>query len=258
LSEVRRIELVAVPSVRAKYVAGVLTAVIAGLLYVVPNRWQMIPPSYLPLTWIDEAIPFWPATGLVYAAIYFFLVGTFVVLRDLSVVSRFLYACLFTQIVAAACFVLWPTVYPRELYEIPLHASRFDAAIVELVRGMDTPANCLPSLHVSTVVLCAGALLADRRSFAGVLTAVPLALSTLTFKQHYVADVIAGLALGLVAYFVFFRWREFGLRPGAGSYTTHARPEGIRERRGDTGDARGGSRYSGGTATPAPIRDPGE
>lgn len=236
--------------------AGALTALISALLYVIPNRWQVVTPSYLPLTAIDEVIPFWPASGLVYGAIYLFLLATFVLVRDLAVASRFIYACLFTQAIAAACFVLWPTVYPRELFAVPMHAGRLGVAIVDVVRGMDTPANCLPSLHVSTAVLCAGVLIADRRSFAGVLIALPLALSTLTFKQHYVADVIVGLALGLAAYFIFFRWRGFGLRPGAGSDTTRARPEAIPAPRADTGGVPGGTRCSAGKAEPAPTPAP--
>ncbi|MGZ5124114.1 MAG: hypothetical protein ACXWC1_15060 [Burkholderiales bacterium] len=31
-------------------------------------------------------------------------------------------------------------------------------------------------------------------------------VSTLTFKQHYVVDVVTGLGLGLVSYWIFFRW----------------------------------------------------
>ena len=42
--------------------------------------------------------------------------------------------------------------------------------------------------------------------FAG----IPIALSTLTFKQHYVADVVSGLALGLASWWLCFRWT--GLR----------------------------------------------
>jgi len=175
----------------------------------VPNRWQIVPPSHLPLTWLDNVIPFWPVSGLAYGAIYPFLLGTFIAIRDLTVASRFVYACLFTQIAAAACFVVWPTVYPRELYPVPTGAGHLSMAIVQMLRAMDTPANCLPSLHVSTAVLCAVALRAGQRSTWGILCALPLALSTLTFKQHYVIDVLAGLALGLLAYFLFFRWRGF-------------------------------------------------
>ncbi|HXR50905.1 MAG TPA: phosphatase PAP2 family protein [Steroidobacteraceae bacterium] len=42
--------------------------------------------------------------------------------------------------------------------------------------------------------------------FAG----IPIALSTLTFKQHYVADVVSGLALGMASWWLCFRWT--GLR----------------------------------------------
>jgi len=207
-----RIELPAITSVRGKYVAGALTVLLSALLYIVPNRWQVVPPEYLTPTSLDSAVPFWPASGLVYLSIYLFIPATFVALRDFAVVSRFVYACLFAQLIAAVCFVVWPTAYPRGLYLVPT-ASPLGAALVDIVRSMDTPANCLPSLHVSSVVLCAVALRADRGTRLGFLLAVPLAFSTLTFKQHYFVDVLAGLALGLLAGLLFFRWPRLALRP---------------------------------------------
>lgn len=249
----RRVELPAIATVPGKYAAGALTAAVSTVLYVVPNRWQIVPPRYLPLTWLDNAIPFWPVSGLAYGAIYLFLLGTFIAIRDLAVVSRFVYACLFTQITAAACFVVWPTVYPRELYPVSGEAGHVGVAIAQMLRGMDTPANCLPSLHVSTAVLCAVALRASQRSTWGILCALPLALSTLTFKQHYVIDVLAGLALGLLAYFLFFRWRGFGLSSPVAPGTRHANPEAIPGQPADRGGARDESRYCVETATAAPT-----
>jgi len=237
----RRIEFPGIATLRGKYLAGVLTAALSAVLYLVPNRWHILPPSYLPITWLDDAIPFWAASGLVYSAIYLFLLASFVAIRDLAVVSRFVYACVFTQLVAAACFVVWPTVYPRELYPIPAGAGHLEMVVIQMTRGLDTPANCLPSLHVSTAVLCACALYADQKSRWWALVALPLALSTLTFKQHYVVDVGAGLLLGLLAYFAFFKWQGFGLRPPAGPGTTRASRAVTRELRADTDGARDGS-----------------
>jgi membrane-associated phospholipid phosphatase len=205
----RVLHLPSLHTVQGKYVVGAQIAGLSATLYLVPNHWHEWPATYLPMTALDKAIPFWPQTGWVYAATYGLLLITFILVRDLSQASRFLYACLFAQVLAAACFVLCPTVYPRELYPTA------GIAISDFWRGVDAPTNCLPSLHVSNVVLCVGAWPPGRRRAAAALVGIPCALSTLTFKQHYVADVIAGLALGLVAWFVFFRWNRISLRPAA-------------------------------------------
>ena len=72
--------------------------------------------------------------------------------------------------------------------------------------------NCLPSLHVSTVTLCVCALRGRRWFAPALLAGIPIALSTLTFKQHYVADVVAGLVLGLASWWLCFRWSGLQLR----------------------------------------------
>lgn len=209
-----RITLPAMTTVRGKYLAGGLMIVLAALLYGVPNRLFGSSGVHLPMTALDIAIPFWPASGVVYAATFVFLLGTFISIRDRSDASRFLYACLFAQVVAAACFVLWPTSYPRDLYPISTQLSPFGAALVGFFRSMDSPANCLPSLHVSATTLCVAVLNTRRRSIAAIVAGLLFAVSTLTFKQHYAVDALAGLALGLLSYFIFFRWH--GLTVGTG------------------------------------------
>lgn len=199
-------------SVQGKYLAGAVVAALSALLYLVPNRWHGGTGTYLPMTSLDTAIPFWPQTGWVYAATYALLLSTFVGIRDLSRVSRLLYALLFAQTLAAICFVLWPTVYPRDLYPIPQHLGTAANAISSFWRGIDAPTNCFPSLHVSTVTLCVAAWPRARYKLTAALIGIPCALSTLTFKQHYVADLAAGLALGLLAWFIFFRWNRVSLR----------------------------------------------
>ena len=57
--------------------------------------------------------------------------------------------------------------------------------------------------------------------------------STLTFKQHYAIDLLAGLALTVVAYFIFFRWSRVELHADtsdadrAGNASPHADADGA-------------------------------
>lgn len=201
------LRLPAVASQRSKYAAGLLCVLLAAALYLFPNRLSLLPQATLRLTAIDLAVPFWPASGWLYASVYLLLLCTFVAMRDFGQTSRFLYACLFAQAAAAAIFIAYPTVYPRELFPVPADTHPLNAALVDFWRQLDAPANCLPSLHVAVTFLCL-ATLQGIRSILAIAAGALLCLSTLTFKQHYFADVLAGLALGVLSHAMFFRWKR--------------------------------------------------
>ncbi len=71
------------------------------------------------------------------------------------------------------------------------------------------PYACLPSMHVALTVLPAGiALTVLRESWlrrTSALLAALITISTLTFKQHYAVDALAGALLGLGAY-AYWGW----------------------------------------------------
>jgi membrane-associated phospholipid phosphatase len=186
-------------------------------MYELPQRWHLGHPVELRLTALDRAVPFLPASGLAYFGAFIFVLATFLALRDRVEATRFLYASLLAQGVGMLCFLLWPVQYPRELYPLPANSSALGAALVAYVRGSDAPLNCLPSLHVSTAVICALSLRGHRWFPAAVLAAVASAASTLTFKQHYLVDAIAGAALGFAAWWTCFRSKALRLRVRPGS-----------------------------------------
>jgi len=192
--------------------AAALTVIVCAPLYFLPQRWHLGNPVLLPFTAVDHALPFWPLSGLVYFAAFPLLLGTFLSLRSFEAASRFLYANLLAQLVGMAVFVLWPTTFPREAFALPTDAGPLAAALVAFCRNADLPVNCLPSLHVSTVTICLATLRActpwGRRAFPLVLAAgLAMIVSTMTFKQHYLLDAIAGAALGYGSWWLCFRWR---------------------------------------------------
>lgn len=205
-------KLPAIHSARGHFMAAAATVVACALMYFIPQHWQFAAAIELPLTTLDRAIPFWPASGLVYFGAFVFLIAAFLTLRDRAEATRFLYASLLAQVIGMLVFLVWPTAYPREAFPLPGSASALGAALVHYVRATDAPVNCLPSLHVCTATLCALALRGSRWFGAGLGIAVLCAASTLTFKQHYVVDVIGGALLGFAAWWVCFRWR--GLQVG--------------------------------------------
>jgi len=198
-------------STRGHLLAAVTTIVLCAAMYFIPQHWQFAAPVTLPLTALDRAIPFWPESGLVYFGVFVFLLVTFFLLRDRREATRFLYASLLAQLIGMVVFLFWPTRFPRELFPLPAAASGLGRALVNYVRSTDASVNCLPSLHVSTVTICVLALRGSRGFSAALAVGVPVVVSTLTFKQHYVVDALAGAALGAGAWWTCFRWRGISL-----------------------------------------------
>jgi len=83
----------------------------------------------------------------------------------------------------------------------------FSAVALRIIYDSDKPYNCFPSLHVAQCFLAAFTCHRVHRGvgFAAGVWASLVALSTLYTKQHYVADVVAGIPLAYAAHLVFLR-----------------------------------------------------
>lgn len=192
-----------------KLVLAVAATVLHSLLYGAPNRIHLASPVELPMTWLDHTIPFIPLTFWLYLSDYLLVFIAFLLCRRPGSASRFILA--FFTVVGVATLVhwVWPTVYPRALYPVPEEASPFMYWMVARFRELDSPASCLPSLHVATAFLSAFAVVAegDRRAPALIAWAALIWGSTLTTKQHYVVDGAAGLLLAMAV------WALYAPRP---------------------------------------------
>ena len=202
------------------YVLGVLPGVIAFLAFrtLVASALVSLAPMYFVITsmtrgWpvytpelpLDRAVPVQPAWMLVYGSLYVFIgILPLMVVRSKELFRRALASYLAVMLVAFAGFLVYPTLAPRPDV-VP--GDGFAAWSLRLLYEIDTPYGCFPSLHVAWAFVSA---LACYRVHAGVGWvaagwATLIAVSTLYTKQHYVADVIAGAAMALVAYAVFIR-----------------------------------------------------
>lgn len=151
-------------------------------------------------------VPLQPAWSLVYLSLYFSCFVPLVVMRQEEQIRRTVLAYLLVWITAYACFLLYPTVLPRPPRQVI--GEGFSAWILQLIYPCDAPPyNCFPCLHVAQPVVAALTCYRVSRGVglaAGVWAAL-IAVSTLFTKQHYVVDVIAGVALGGAAFPLFFR-----------------------------------------------------
>lgn len=185
-----------------KYRIGLAALLGALALYSITNSFGFREPERFPPTWLDEAMPLLPVTVWIYASFAFLLVSAFLLEKNCARLQRFLCAELAANIVSAVVYVSWPTTFARPALTSEHTVS---VAALELVWSLDAPVNCFPSLHVSMSLLSALLLWRSRSRLrvAFLLWAVAISLSTMTTKQHHVADVFGGALVAAAMYWWF-------------------------------------------------------
>ena len=166
---------------------------------------------------VDALLPLVPEWSLVYGALYLFLIVLpVVVIQQEDLIRRTVRAYLAVWAVAYGCFLVFPTVAPRPL---DIGGEGFATWGLLFLYEADPPHNCFPSLHVAHSFV--GALACHRvhrrLGLFALVCATLVALSTLFTRQHYVADVVAGLLLALGSCAFFFRgWARSSLADAHG------------------------------------------
>ncbi len=183
-----------------KWTRGLTAAALQSLLYFGINHAHLTRSTELLRTSLDDAIPFWTWTAWFYLPFY---AGIFIIcivgFRSRRLFNRALLAVLIVAIVGATGHILIPATYPRPVLYPPY--GNLSTAFMAWVQRVDLAGNVFPSLHVAQTSMLAFLLYKDRPRL-GTVTIVMgalLALSTLTTKQHFIADVVSGYALAFAA-----------------------------------------------------------
>jgi membrane-associated phospholipid phosphatase len=194
-----------------KYLTLLILFVVATCEYLTSNHYHIFDPIYLPMTRLDSMIPFIPQTIWIYMTEYLLFLMVFFMSKDYANCNKYLYAFFFQQTIAVAIFWFWPTTYPRHLFPLPEELDALSYYIFSGLRTSDSPANCCPSLHVSSVFLSSFVFLKEQqKKFPYFFVwAILIALSTLTTKQHYIVDVVTGFLLAAVTYWVTYNLIKF-------------------------------------------------
>jgi membrane-associated phospholipid phosphatase len=206
-----------------KWPAGMATFTAAVVLYLAANHIHLFPPQLLPLSWVDQVTPFLPNTVWIYVSEYLFFFFIYHLCRDMVNTNKYLYSFLTLQILSVTIFWLWPTTYPRDQFPLPADLNWFTYELFSRLRATDTPANCCPSLHVSSVFLSSFIFLDEqRKKFPFIfLWGVLISISTLTTKQHYLVDVVSGFCMAVILYWTFHKMIPY--RPVVGMGGVHAK-----------------------------------
>ena len=178
-------------------------AVVQIAVYWLLNHFPLLPSRELALTWLDRVIPFWTWTIWGYFALDVSAISLPFAVRDRQVFRRLVVAYGISMGAAAMFFALWPTHYPRppEPTDGSWHCLAYDWLV-----QVDTPECCFPSSHVIVPVIACAALWQDgRRGGFWLLLLLAVAICTLTIlttKQHYLWDLLGGLAISAMAILV--------------------------------------------------------
>jgi membrane-associated phospholipid phosphatase len=176
------------------------------LLYMLTGRVHLGGAVLLPVTVLDRRIPFLSPTVWIYHTQFFFLLAGVRALRQPAVISRTLYAMAAASLISFAVFFVYPTTLPR----VEVSAGPLTRRAFALLYAIDPPTNCLPSLHVALAWVAAlGVGKENRRAGVAALAwAALISLSTLTTKQHYLIDVLAGLCVAALCWLLMNQSRH--------------------------------------------------
>jgi hypothetical protein len=173
--------------------AGVMLPGFVGVA-VVANAHAVPPPSWL-LTRFDAAIPFVPAAVWPYVSWY--PSSFLLLLAPRAQFRRLCFAEFTAYLICSVGHLLWPVFIVRPVLD------GLDGPSVTVLRALyalDPPVSLFPSFHAAVPPILLQLRPPSRALRVGlVLWMIAICVSCILTKQHYVLDVIAGLAVGFGA-----------------------------------------------------------
>jgi membrane-associated phospholipid phosphatase len=196
------------------------------VVYSTTNHIHFFTPVELPMSAIDQWVPLVPASIWIYISEYTMFAVAFYLMKDIESINRYAYSFGLMMVICAIFFIFYPTTYPRHLYPLPSDILFINKLPFGIIRTLDDPSNSFPSSHVSACFVTALAFVNESKKKMAffIIWSLLISVSTLTTKQHYLADVIAGFALAVFSHVFFFY--GFKLRI-PGEHTQQSGPDSL-------------------------------
>ena len=154
---------------------------------------------------LDKMIPFIPWTVSIYFACYLFWAVNYIICarQDKAEVYRFFGADILGKLVCFVIYLAFPTTNVRP----EIVGNTIWDVIMRLLYQIDMPSNLFPSIHCLVSWFCFIGLRGKSNipkwyQAASCLMAIAVFISTLTTKQHVIIDVISGVLLAEICYWV--------------------------------------------------------
>jgi membrane-associated phospholipid phosphatase len=183
---------------RYKVVGFVLYMVLFFAAYFALLRHPLFPVTQMPLTALDQLVPFCPPGLVLYLSLWFYvsLGPSWIIDRD--EVEACLWSLIGMGLSGCAVFLLWPNAVPAPQVDWSRYPS------FAFLKTVDDAGNACPSLHVAFAVFSAfyiGMMLQRMGAAAWVRAlnwawCLGIVWSTMAIRQHVALDVYAGSLLG--------------------------------------------------------------
>lgn len=153
---------------------------------------------------LDDKIPFIPWTIAIYDWIYIIIFIPLFTVRDIHLLKVVAKAFTFIILISLSVFILFPVKIERPELTNP---KNFFEWWVWVNYTLDKPTALFPSMHVSNAILSALITVhwSKKIGIPALLLSLAISISTLTVKQHFIADVIAGCILAVTSYYLFIK-----------------------------------------------------
>lgn len=168
-------------------------------------------------TSLDNAIPFVPAWAVIYLGCFLFWAINYILITHQKKEDWFRFATgdYLSRIVCGIFFVLLPTTNVRP----EVTGSGFSECLVQFVYFMDAPTNLFPSIHCLVSWMCFIGIRGRKYvpkwyQVFSCLFAIAVFASTLFTKQHYIIDIIAGVIIAQICYYIGYHtnWHQWVMK----------------------------------------------
>jgi len=154
-----------------------------------------------------DVFPVWPVWVVPYVLCYPLWLGSFLwamFKMDDRMFRSFIMAFIITCAVSVTIFITFPTYVPRAAFS----GSDVFTSLLRFIHENWGRYNALPSGHIYITALFAFFYIRwhPRQKLFWILILVIVSLSTLFTAQHYVVDILGGLLVALIGYYLGLRW----------------------------------------------------
>jgi membrane-associated phospholipid phosphatase len=174
------------------------------VLYFVILKHPVFTVRVMPVLPPDIWIPIMPSSVWVYFSLWIYICIPSSMMHQAGQLGAYLLGAFLTSVIGLSVFFFFPTAVPA--WEIDWSQYRY----LHFLKDSDASGNACPSLHVAFAVY-SGFWLARMLRIVEVpwpfrivnaLWAVLIVLSTMTTKQHVLVDVLAGVLLGALVFWL--------------------------------------------------------
>ncbi len=182
----------------------ILQSVVAALYYL-GSFITLFDANTISLTTVDHYVkPHFLAVWIYMS--FFLLLFLTVYLSNKKDMILFMKLILMNSIISLIIFIFFPTFIVDSDYYMLQKESPISFKVLSFVINNDVRSNCFPSLHIANSLLATFFLLRIKNkllSFISCIWFLLITWSVLSTGQHYFYDILGGILLSIITYFIF-------------------------------------------------------